>query len=143
MIKIYCELGSLTKEIKQLKSERDLEFLYFPFENQTKKIKQSKKPSNLLASNAFILSSSSILLKDTKYSDKYAEIESLIGKHNFRDIQHIDTAYKENCQILITPDKDDIANFRNEIFQLTNVMCFHHSEINAIYRYIENLKNKN
>lgn len=140
MIKIYCELGSLSGEIKALKSKSDLEFIYFPFENTTRKLKAAQKPSNLLSSNGFVLASSDIHIGDTGGSDKFLRIQNLIGAKNFRDAQHIDTAYKENCKILISPDKKDITNFRKEIYNLTGVKCFHHTEIESIIKYINKLR---
>ena len=140
MIKVYCELGSLNREIKALKSESDLEFIYFPFENKTRKLKSGKNPSNLLASNGFVLASSDIRISDTIGSDKFGQIQKLIGEKNFRDAQHIDTAYKENCKLLISPDRKDIINFRKEIYNLTGVKCFHHTEIESIIEYINRLR---
>ena len=138
MIKIYCEDGSLTRDVRKLKSDK-VELITFPFENRNKRTRQSKKPSELLISNMFIRASSDIRIGDTDRSELFNQIESIVGKKNYNDIRHIDTAYKEQCHIFISPDKKDIVSKGEDLHKLTGIKFFHCDDIASIQKYISKL----
>ncbi|MCR9181398.1 MAG: hypothetical protein NXH73_00580 [Flavobacteriaceae bacterium] len=140
MIKIYCEDGAMTKEVKKLKNDSSILLISFPFENSNKKTFSSKKPTELLASSGFTLASSSIRLSDTIQSEKYEEIKNIVGEKNFNDIKHIDTAYKEKCRIFISPDKKDIVNNGEEFNKITGIKFFYSEDIEEIKKYIYEIK---
>lgn len=132
-IKIYCEDGGLTKRIKQLAKSFNVYLVSFPFENINKKTKDCSKPSNLTIDSTYITADNTdICIGDTHLSNKFYEIQNIIGKNNFNDVRHFDTAYKEGCKIFITPDKKDISSKSERLFDATGVMTFHCDDIDRI-----------
>ena len=140
MIKIYCEDGSMTKAIKNLKKDSDIELVSFPFENINKRTTDSKRPSELTCDSTFVTGDSDIRISDTVASELFAEIEEIVGKGNYNDIRHIDTAYKEKCQIFVSPDKKDIVNNGRKLFELTGIKFFYCDDIQGINKYIKQIK---
>lgn len=55
---------------------------------------------------------------DVDVSDKYKEIETIIGRSNLRDIQHLDAAYKKGCRWFFTSDKGDISSNKEKLEEL-------------------------
>lgn len=140
-IKIYCENGALSKEIKALKNLDDIELLYFPFENFTRKAKRSNKPSELTCDNSFYTADDNkIRISDTVGSNIYDLIVRIIGKNNIHDIKHVDTAYKENCQIFISPDKGDIINKAIDLEKLTGIKFFYCGDLDSINAEIKKIR---
>ncbi len=140
MIKIYCEDGAMSKGVKKLKNEDNIKLISFPFENFNKKTISSKKPSELLASSSFVLSSSDIRISDTVRSEIFEKIEAIIGAENYNDVRHIDTAYKEKCHIFLSPDKKDIINNGEELQKLTGIKFIYCEDIESIHNHIKDLK---
>ena len=138
-IKIYCEDGSMNKEIRSLNSYQSVELITFPFENFNKRTVDSKRPSELTCDSTFITADSDILISDTDRSEIFESLEKIIGARNYDDIRHVDTAYKEKCRVFISPDKRDIVNKGEELEKLTGIKFFYCREINAIKSYINTL----
>ena len=139
MVKIYCEDGSMTKEIKQLKKNSFIQLISFPFENYNRRTHNSKKPSELTCDTTLTFASSTMKIGDTGGSEIFCQIKDIIGKENFNDIRHVDTAYKEKCQLFISPDKKDIINKRERLFKLTGIKFFYCEDIEEIRNYIKTL----
>lgn len=141
-IRIYCEDGAMTKEIKAMKASGDIELVSFPFENINRKVIRVNNPSDLTADSTFITADdTSILVSNTEHSDLYAVIGKIIGRGNFNDIRHVDTAYKEKCAIFVSPDKGDIISKSEELHKLTGMKFFHCRDIESIEKYVAGLKN--
>lgn len=140
MIKIYCEDGAMTKEVKNLRSENHIKLFSFPFENRNRKTKNVPKPSRLTADSSFVTADSIINIGDTIKSNKFIDIEKVVGKENFNDIRHLDTAYKNGCQIFLTPDKKDIANKKKELEKILGISIFYCHDIDKIRAKITELK---
>ena len=139
-IKIYCEAGAMTKQVKNLKRLDNVELIGFPFESINRKVKTANKPSELTADITFITcDNDEILISDTVKSERFEKISVIIGKNNFNDVRHIDTAYKENCKIFISPDKGDIISKARELQQLTGIAFFHFQNIQEIETEIQKL----
>ncbi|MCK6607390.1 MAG: hypothetical protein L6Q46_03690 [Flavobacterium sp.] len=141
MIKIYCEEGALTKDIKALKKEPDILLLSFPFDNKNKITTYSKKPTELTCDNTFITCDSDIIIGDTIASEKFEEISKVIGRKHYSDIRHVDTAYKESCQLFISPDKGDIIANKERLKEITNIDFFHCQDIDSILKKIDSIRN--
>jgi hypothetical protein len=141
-IKIYCEDGAMTKEIRSLKQRDNIILISFPFENYNKRTVDSKLPSNLTCDSTLITADSDILISDTIHSEIFDLIKSIVGANNFNDIRHIDTAFKENCKIFISPDKDDIINKGEGLENLTGIRFFYCKDFKLIENYINELNNK-
>jgi len=65
-------------------------------------------------------------IDDTDGSNKYKEIQSIIGKKNAMDVLHIDAAYKSKCKAFLSPDKGDIISKKKELEILLQMKFFHH-----------------
>ncbi len=77
-----------------------------------------------------------IRISDTDESEIFESIARIIGRNHFNDIRHIDTAYKENCKIFISPDKGDIISKAAELEKLTGIKFFYHKDIEGIKKAI-------
>ena len=143
VIRIYCENGALTSKVKKLKEIKDIKLLYFPFENYTKKANRSNSPSLLTCDNTFVTADDDrIIISDTLPSEAFIKIENIVGRKNFNDIRHIDTAYKEKCQIFISPDKGDIINKSDKLEKITGMKFFYCDDFDSINNEIEKLKHE-
>ena len=143
MIKIYCENGALTKEIKALGLIDDIELIYFPFENFTRKAKRSNIPSELTWDNTFItFDDDKITFSNCDRSEIFEPIAKIIGLNNLHDISHVDTAYKERCLIFISPDKGDIISKASNLEQITGMKFFYCQDFESINNEIEKKRNK-
>ena len=136
-LKIYCENGSLTKDIRKLKKEFSIKIIYFPFENFTKKATEAKKPSGLTCGNQYIGAGSDIRIGYTESSPIFDQIKSIVGPNSSIDAKHIDTAYKEKCFLFITPDKDDILSKKVALEELTGIKFFYTEELSLIKEAIK------
>jgi hypothetical protein len=141
-IKIYCEDGAMTKKVRSLRQRDNIKLISFPFENFNKRTIDSKFPSNLTCDTTRITADSDILISDTLPSEIFNSIKKIVGANHFNDIRHIDTAYKENCKIFISPDKDDIINNGEELESITGIKFFFKEDFDLIENYINELYDK-
>lgn len=58
-------------------------------------------------------------------SNKYQEIQRVIGKQHEQDVKHLDAAYKSKCQCFLTRDKDDIYSKKAELEKLLGMKIYH------------------
>ena len=98
-----------------------------------------KKPSELTCDLTFITSDSDIIISDTARSEIFKSIEKIVGKENYNDIRHIDTAYKEKCTLFITPDKGDIVKHKENLEKLSGIKFFYCEDFEAIKGYIDKI----
>ena len=130
----------MTQEIKALGRNPDIVLLYFPFENLNRKAQRANKPSELTVDTTFITADDDrILISDTAGSELFPMIAQIIGKHNRRDVQHVDTAYKEGCAIFVSPDRDDIISKADKLEKLTSMKFFYSQDFQSIRQYVEHL----
>jgi len=140
-IKIYCEDGALTKEVKELRNSDDIELIGFPHENKNKKVTRSDNPSSLTADNTFITPDDTrIKVSNIDKSEVFDKIADIVGRNHFNDVRHIDTAYKERCLIFISPDKGDIVSKALDLEKLTGIKFFYSRDIQRIKTAIQELK---
>ena len=132
----------MTKKVRDLKKIAHIVLISFPFENYNKRTTKSKKPSELTCDSTLITAESDILISDTCRSEIFNSIEKIIGKNNYNDIRHIDTAYKEKCKIFITPDKGDIVNNKVNLERITGIKFFYCEDINSIRNYLSKIQRK-
>ena len=136
-VKIYCEAGAMTSEVRSLKSNPKVKLIGFPFEMKNKRVYKATQPSELTCDSDLITADNTeIKVSDTVKSEKFELIAQVIGASNFNDIRHIDTAYKENCKFFISNDKNDIINNAVELENITGIKFFHPNEIEEIKKII-------
>jgi len=139
-IKIYCEAGAMTTEVRNLKTLKNVELIGFPFESKNRRVFTASQPSELTSDNDFVtVDNANIRISDTDKSEKFDKIAKIIGENHYNDVRHIDTAYKENCLIFISPDKGDIIDKAIELEKLTGIKFFHPSNIEEIKRAVQNI----
>lgn len=136
-VKIYCEAGAMTTEVRNLKILENVELIGFPFESKNRRVFTASQPSELTSDNDFITAdNTNIRVSDTDRSEKFLQIAKIIGENHYNDVRHIDTAYKENCKIFISPDKGDIIDKAIELERLTGIKFFHPTSIEEIKKAV-------
>lgn len=132
----------MTKKVRDLKKIANIDLISFPFENYNKRTIKSKKPSELTCDSTLITADSDLLISNTDRSEIFNSIEKIIGKNNYNDIRHIDTAYKEKCKLFITPDKGDIVNYKENLEKITGIKFFYCEDIEEIKNYLFKMQRK-
>ena len=126
MHKVYCEHNSITKRLRELQRNGQIELVHYPVDpnSRTKHIKKLAKPSEVRWKDANVLwEKSDSTSESIKGSEHWNEILRLIGIENRRDALHVDSAYKTGCICLITKD-GDILKVRHELTALLKLNIF-------------------
>jgi hypothetical protein len=137
-LKIYCEHGSLTTEIRQLCRERNIELVHFPYDSDS----HTRKAGIAAPSEAQIrdlnlpIASLPGTISDYSGSEHLSEIVSTIGKSNRRDALHVDSAVKSGCSAFITEDSD-ILQHKAELEILLGIKFFSAAERCDLGQFIE------
>ena len=140
-MKIYCDNGACPLELKNFQKEGVVELFMFRYENNNRHIRNSGEPSKATWADMknYAWQNAPGTWNDYAGSEKYDQIAELIGLANNRvDVLHVDSAYKNRCEIFITNDKDDIWSKREQLEPLLGMRFFHISEIEACVEYIKN-----
>jgi len=119
-IRVYCERGAYRKELGKLEN---IALFGFPYEGKFKKVAQPVSSEILASSN--LPASSSIRISDACGSDKLSAIQLIVGRSNYFDSVHIDSAYKAGCKIFLSRDKKDIINNRAKLEELLGMKFLH------------------
>jgi alkylated DNA repair dioxygenase AlkB len=138
-LKIYCDNGACPKELKELQKRGVIELYMFPYENKNRHIKNIGLPSNCNYKDLknFTYKTLPGTYDDYSGSDKYANIVELLGLANKRlDISHLDSAYKSQCKVFLTNDKDDIWSHKDKLEELLEFRIFCLSELDECLNYI-------
>ena len=115
----------------------------FPYENKNRHIKNPGLPSIARYPDLKNLTYDTFpgTYDDYSESDKYQEIIKVVCLENKRvDILHLDSAYKNQCDIFLTNDKDDIWVHKIKLEALLNFRIFCVSEIDECLIYISSNK---
>ena len=124
--KVYCEHGALRTELYELQKIGQINLVLFPYEEKVKRIKEPGVPSEAAWSEMnFSWENSPGSWEDYKGSTKYVQIQEIIGRENKRDVKHLDSAFKSNCQAFLTRDKGDILSKKNELEEILKMKFFH------------------
>jgi hypothetical protein len=126
--KVYCENNAITDELKNLQRSGVIELIHYPYDDpssRTRHISRSAVPSAKRWCDANMKWNEAVDVKwsDSKGSEKYEEILSLIGKNNRRDALHVDSAFKSKCACLVTCDKDILAH-RDRLAEMLGIRFF-------------------
>ena len=138
-MKIYCDTGAFLQELKCLQDRGIIELYTFKYENKNKRIKKSGLPSKATYNdlkNYTYNDLKGIRLSDFSGSEKYEQIVSVLGLENRIDILHLDSAYKNKCEVFLTSDKHDIWLKREELLVILGMRIFHVAEIKKCIDYI-------
>lgn len=129
-MKVYCDNGIRPAWIKRLQVSNKVELMFFPYENTNRGIKKLAKPSTATWNNLNMAWNdlNDITWNTFVKSDKFEEIEKIIGKEHKNDIRHLDSAYKSKCIAFITSDKNDFINHRKNLEKLLDIRIFHQKD---------------
>jgi len=132
-LKLYCEPGALTKELRSLQSEGLVRLVHFSFDpgSITKKISHEASPAGALWKDLGLtwkqLNDLGVTWADLDVRGRIAEIEGIIGPNHRRDVLHVNSAYVTGCPAMVTRDSD-ILSHRSALEALLSVKFFHPDE---------------
>lgn len=125
-LRIYCEHGALTPEIRAWAQSELIELVHFPYDpdSHTRKIPGIAVPSNAQIRDL------NLPIKDLpgsfseyKGSKHFEEILAILGCEHRRDALHIDSAFKSRCSAFITRDSD-ILKHEARLLDLLGIRFF-------------------
>ncbi len=126
-MKIYCEVGALSRDIRESQRQGLVELLNFPYDSdsRTPAIPTLAAPSEAQIRDLNMpISELPGTWADYSGSPLYAAILGIIGAQNRRDALHVDSAVKSECAAFITCDRD-ILDHRATLERLTGIRFFH------------------
>jgi len=127
-IKIYCDTPSYLSWVKKIEKDDLAEIVSFPYENKNRKIKNKSIPTNNTWNQSNLgWSEAKYRWKDCSPSNKFNDIKIILkgsGQDTSVDAQHLDSAYKSNCDIFLTNDITDIVTKRNSLESLLGIKIF-------------------
>lgn len=126
-MRIYCEHGALTSELRAFQRDRRIELVHFPYDpgSRTRHISHLATPS--AAQWRDLNTTWSELTRpwaDFKGSEHHQEIIRIVGSANRRDALHVDSAYKSGCSAIVTADTDILVH-KAALEALLGLRVFH------------------
>jgi len=126
-LKIYCEVGALSAEIRAMQRQGLVELMNFPYDPdlRTKKIPSLAVPSEAQIRDLNLrICELPGTIADYSGSNLLAGILDIIGTQHRRDALHVDSAVKSGCSAFMTRDRD-ILDHRAALESLTGIRFFH------------------
>lgn len=124
-VNVYCDTGGFRKELQRLEREGRVRVITFPYENEiTKATVGIPSEATFDDLNNFTIERLPGTFDDYKRSDKYGEIEKIVGRKNRRDVLHLDSAFKSGCTVFLTNDVRDILSHRQSLEPILNMRLF-------------------
>jgi hypothetical protein len=126
-MKIYCEHGAVTADLRALQREGLIELVHFPYDPQSRArpIAPTATPSDAQWRDLNVSWAELTGTWDDFAGSQYLpEIHRIVGPENRRDTLHVDSAVKTGCVAMITVDRD-ILDHRNELEALLGLKFFH------------------
>lgn len=127
-MRIYCEHGALNERLRRLQNEGRITLVGFPYDpnSRSRAIRTLASPSRAKIGDLnFRIGDMKFPIGEMVGSEKHAEIESIVGRGNRRDVLHIDSAYRSRCACFFTRDRSDILAKRTELEALLPLRFFH------------------
>lgn len=126
-MRVYSDTGGFRKELINLECEGKISLIMFPYENINRKISDSGLPSRATFNDLdnFTWGTLPGTFGDYEGSEKFTEIENVVGRHNRVDALHLDSAFKSKCKCFLTRDKDDILSKSESLSKLLAIKIFH------------------
>ena len=129
-MKVYCEHGALTRELKRLEQEGRVTLLLYPYEMRTKRIAALAEPSDpTWEESNTAWEEEEGTWNDLLPSSKFKSILGIVGSANVRDAKHIDSAHKSGCQAFFSPDRHDIISNGQLLEKLLGIKFYHSHDI--------------
>lgn len=138
-MKIYCEHGALTADLRAFQPEGRVELVHFPYDpdSRGRHIAPSAVPSKAQWKDLNVpWDKLSETWEDYVGSEHLSEIMRIIGHGNRRDALHLDSAYKSGCAAIVTAD-NDILDHKSDLEGLLGLRIFHPQHDNdVLHRFI-------
>jgi hypothetical protein len=124
---VYIDTGGWLKELRPLKEAGVITLLHFPYEQRLKRMNGVAEASDLRWNDSCATWADMVNQSwgSTRKSMLFDMIESIVGKQNRADVQHLDSAAKSNCKAFLTSDKGDIWRRRDQLEPLLDIRIFH------------------
>ena len=137
-MKIYCEHGSLTTEIRQLCRQRNIDLIRFPYDpdSHTRKAGIAAPTEAQIRELNLPIADLQGTFAGHSGSEHLSAIISTVGKSNRRDALHLDSAMKSGCSAFITEDSD-ILQHKAELETLLGIRLFRAAERRDLEQFIE------
>ena len=124
IIKVYCDNGGYHKILENYKN---IIVYGFAYENINRKIQNKGLPSSNMTWDDF--NNSPATIGDLSFGDFYetdifSDIVKIVGVENKIDANHLDSAYKNKCDVFLTSDCGDIYSKRDKLEPLLNIKIF-------------------
>jgi hypothetical protein len=136
--KIYCEHGSLTKNIRASCLRARVTLVHFPFDpgSQTSKIRSVANPSKAEIRDLNLpIKDLPGAIADYAGSHCWDEVLSIIGPSNRRDALHVDSAFKSGCVAFVTDDSD-ILEHKAQLEDLLGIRFFRPDEFSNLEQFV-------
>lgn len=124
-MRVYIDTGGWLKELRPLKEAGIITLLHFPYEQRLKRMNGIAPASDLRWNDSVATWNDIGTWESTRKSLLFDMIESIVGKQNRADVQHLDSAAKGNCKAFLTSDKGDIWKHRDQLEPLLGIRIFH------------------
>jgi hypothetical protein len=137
-MKIYCESGALTENIKKLGRSGRVDLVHFPYDpnSHTGKITNVAVPSGAQIRDLNLtIAELPGLVSDYSGSAHLDEIRSIIGRTHRRDALHIDSAFIAGCSAFVTQDTD-ILNHKARLEKLLGIRFFSDSDFHSLEQFV-------
>lgn len=125
-LRVYCEHGALTPEIRACAQSGLIELVHFPFDpdSHTRKIPGIAEPSNAQIRDLNLpIKDLPGSFSDYKGSEHFEEILAILGREHRRHALHVDSAFKSRCSAFITRDSD-ILKHKAQLLDLLGIRFF-------------------
>jgi hypothetical protein len=126
-IRVYCEHGALSGQIKEFRRSGRIELVHFPYDPDSR----SRCVSSIAIPSEAQIRDLHLPIKDlpgaiTDYSGSchFGEIRSILGHQHRRDALHVDSAFKSGCSAFITQDSD-ILKCKTQLQAILGIRFFH------------------
>jgi hypothetical protein len=128
VVKIYCEHGALTNQLKKLGRSGCVELVNFPYDSgpgaDIRKFADLGTPSEAKCRDLNLpIKDLPGIVADYSGSVRFDEILSIVGRSNRRDALHVDSAFKHGCSVFITHDTD-ILKHKTKLKKLLGIRFF-------------------
>lgn len=136
--KIYCEPGALTREIRNLGKLENVVFVHFPYDPDSHtRLTRSATPSSARICDLNLrIRDLPGTIEEYSGSTHLAEILTILGRQNRRDVLHVDSAFTEGCFAFVTPDRGHILRHKTALERLLGIRFFHPSEYGVLEKII-------
>jgi hypothetical protein len=134
-MRIYCDTGAFREELHDLEKSGRISLHQFRYENRNRKIRKAAIPSKTQYRDFenYTYGELENLNPDGPTTDdvlvngigsKFSIIQEIIGAHNRRDAQHLDSAQMTKCKVFLTSDKKDIWSKKDKLLFATGLHIF-------------------